>query len=494
MFSFLSSCGHREVFVIIQEGDFANEKIWLEETLSSSKEFKALGLRLSGVRENVNPQNKPSSNKNTAEIHIEFFSSWNFENRRDGIPVSKTWLVPQDYAIVGRMNTSLQLCLEEKESLVTLNKLSPPFSALRVDGLTAEDDGYPLIQLVGIRLNFDEGDKHCAKKAASLEKFLLDLPKPLINEKPVLTWISAAGDMMLGRNAGNILIDQGAGALLDGVAEIFLRSDLVMVNLEGPLSSRGSPERKTFTFRFEPSRELAYAVKNAGINAVLFANNHTFDFGEEAFLDTINFLEEAGIAFLGVGRNEEEALSPFIFKKDNFSANVWGLASFPKESTGWDGLRFVTGQNKAGFLHSDGGSAEKLKARLRKQGGESLNIVFFHGGVEWSHSPSSATRQLYTGLVSEGADLIIGSHPHIVQGFEWVGDKLIFWSLGNFVFSGMGIIEGGDEGLLIRLGYLGKKPLYIEPFALSLSGPFVELAPNQKLENFYRRSRELAGE
>jgi poly-gamma-glutamate synthesis protein (capsule biosynthesis protein) len=115
----------------------------------------------------------------------------------------------------------------------------------------------------------------------------------------------------------------------------------------------------------------------------------------------------------------------------------------------------------------------------------------FHGGEEWSHKPSAATRELYTSLSGEGADLIIGSHPHIVQGFEWIENKLIFWSLGNFVFSGMENTGGGDDGLLIRLGYRGKKPLYIEPFALVLSGPKVELSPNQNLETFYRKSIEL---
>jgi poly-gamma-glutamate synthesis protein (capsule biosynthesis protein) len=472
---FLLSCGQREYIVIIQEdNNFAHEKIWLEETLGSSPEFEALALRLGGVSENVNP-------KKTVEICIEFFSSWDFETRPDGTTVSKTWLVPQDHSHAGRTDTSLELCLDEKENLVTLDDLIPPFIALRVGGYAAGDDGYPLIRLAGIRLNFNEKNKYGAKKAAALEKLLFELPKPLIHEKPVLTWISCAGDMMLGRDAGNILIDQGSGALLGGAAEIVRESDLAMVNLEGVLSSRGKEAKKTFTFRFDQPQTLAVAIRNAGIDAVLFANNHAFDFGEEAFLDTMNFLKEAGIAFLGAGKNEEEALSPFIFKKDGFSANVWGLASFSRESTGWDGLEHAAGSNKAGYLHADKGGAEKLKARLREQDDEeSLNIVLFHGGAEWSHQPDAATRELYIGLSGEGADLIIGSHPHIIQEFEWVEDKLIFWSLGNFVFSGMEDTGGGDKGLLIRLGYLGKKPLYVEPFPVKLSGPRVELASNQK--------------
>jgi poly-gamma-glutamate synthesis protein (capsule biosynthesis protein) len=209
----------------------------------------------------------------------------------------------------------------------------------------------------------------------------------------------------------------------------------------------------------------------------------------------MSFLKEANIAYLGAGKNEEEALSPFIFTKDNFSANVWGFASFSREASGWDGLGHTAGKDKAGYLHAGKGDAEKLKARLREQAGkESLNIVLFHGGEEWTHKPNKATRELYTGFINEGADLIIGSHPHIVQGFEWIEDKLIFWSLGNYVFSGMENTGGGDEGLLIRLGYQGKKPLYIEPFALDLSGPKVDLSPDQNLETFYRRSIELAGE
>ncbi|MDR0472822.1 MAG: CapA family protein [Treponema sp.] len=495
--------------MIIQEGSsLAAERIWLEEALGSSPELETLGLRLDSA--SVSPD-KVQRKKIDSEITIEFFSSWIFENSKypagaapgqaspkDLIVVSKTWFVPQEDSLAGRMETTLELCLEGKENLVGIDGIAPPFVALKVDGDTAGDDGYPLIRLGLMRLVFDESNKNCVEKAAALEKLLREFPRPLIKEKPVLTWISSAGDMMLGRNAGNILLNQGPKALFGGAAEIFRQSDLVIVNLEGSLSSRGRPAQKSYTFRFEPPKPLAAAVKNAGIDAVLYANNHTFDYGEEAFLDTMNYLDEAGIAFLGTGRNEEEALSPFIFEKDNFSAHVWGLVSFPGERSGYDGLGNVAGPDKAGFLHARRGGAEKIKARFSKRdrdGKESLNMVFFHGGAEWSHSPNAATRELYTGMVREGADLIIGTHPHIVQGFEWVGEKLVFWSLGNFVFAGMEDTGGGDEGLLIRLGYWGKKPLYIEPFALDLLGPRVELAPNQKqrLDNFYRMSKELAG-
>jgi poly-gamma-glutamate synthesis protein (capsule biosynthesis protein) len=354
------------------------------------------------------------------------------------------------------------------------------------------DEGYPLIRRVGIQIIIREDKRGLTQrkeKAIALEEFIRGLPKPLIGERPVLTWISAAGDLMLGRNAGNILLEGGAASLLGGVSAVFAASDLALVNLEGPLSSRGSKASKTFTFRFEPPLTLARALKDAGIGAALFANNHAFDYGADAFLDTLSFLEEAGIGVLGAGRNEEAVLSPVRFKKEGLGIAMWGLASFPREHSGWDGREYAATEEKAGFLHAGKGGADKLKTRFEE---ESLNIVLFHGGDEWSRRPSQSAAELYSGLARAGADLIIGSHPHIVQGFQWVGEKLIFWSLGNFVFAGMENTGGGDEGLLIRLGYWGKQPVYIEPFALNLSGPTVDIAPEIQLEAFYQKSRELA--
>jgi poly-gamma-glutamate synthesis protein (capsule biosynthesis protein) len=207
---------------------------------------------------------------------------------------------------------------------------------------------------------------------------------------------------------------------------------------------------------------------------VLFANNHVFDYGEEAFLDSITLLREAGIGILGAGMDEAEAARPWVFTKGGFTARFFGIASFPREASGWDGANVAAGSGRPGILHAARGGAEKLRAAFDAEtgtGDETLDIVLFHGGEEWSHRPDERTRNLYTGLIEAGADLIIGSHPHIVQEFEWVKGKPVFWSLGNFVFAGMENTGGGDRGLLIRLGCLGKKLVYLEIFPLELAGP-----------------------
>jgi poly-gamma-glutamate synthesis protein (capsule biosynthesis protein) len=146
------------------------------------------------------------------------------------------------------------------------------------------------------------------------------------------------------------------------------------------------------------------------------------------------------------------------------------------------------------MLHSRRGGRDKLKIKLAKTENPSLNIVLFHGGNPWTTEPDSYTREVYTELVEAGADLVIGSHPHLVQGFEWVLGKPVFWSLGDYVFTGEDNTIGEEEGLFIHLGFLGDKLIYLEPYALDLSKTKTDIAPAEELEAFYTRSRELREE
>jgi poly-gamma-glutamate synthesis protein (capsule biosynthesis protein) len=431
----------------------------------------------------------------TPDLVIELVSSWEFEAPLKGPVLSETYFVPREDVLAGRTNTSLGACLSGAETLIPLGELEPPFTALRVDGLTVEDEGYPLIRVVGFRIRKTEGSSAEQDQVFALAEALRsalaaapeEAPERPGEEKPELLWIAAAGDLMTERGAGDILLREGPEGLYGGADRLFREADLRIVNLEGAISRRGTRAEKTYNFRFPPA--IAGALGAAGINAVLLANNHAFDWGTEAFTDTLRYLEEAGIGVLGAGRNEEEAAAPFVFSKGSAGVHVFGIASFPREASGWDGLSAAAGPDRAGILHWRRGGGEKLRARFS---GEALDVVFFHGGQEWTSRPDSPTREFYTELVRAGADLLIGSHPHFVQGFEWVLGKPVFWSLGNFVFPGMENTGGGDEGLFIRLGFWGNRLLYLEPYPLDLSGPRTELAPPEKLARFYALSGELA--
>jgi poly-gamma-glutamate synthesis protein (capsule biosynthesis protein) len=482
-------------------GDYGPEKAFLQSALSGMPEPEA--LRLAG-------------GDSAPDIFIDFYSSWEFENQWGDILLSKTWFVPRTDPLEGRGDASLAACLEGKETLIPLEELSPPYTALLVDGLDAGGGDYPLIRAVGIRLRYVEQNSQewlkkepgagkarkirarLEEKIKTLEAYIQELPKPLIREAPPVTWIVSGGDLMLDRGAQDILFEEGPEAVFGETAAFLSSADLALVNLEGPVSGRGEKVAKSFNFRFDP--RSAAALKDAGIDAVLQANNHAFDYGDDAFRDSLSHLAEAGIGILGAGLSDAEAARPRVYAANGASYRVYGIASFPRERNGWDGLTVAAAPDRAGMLHAGKGGGELLKTHFVREdtpenpsepGEPSLDIVLFHGGIEWSTRPDKSTRELYTALIRAGADLVIGSHPHIVQGFEWVEGKPVFWSLGNYVFGGMENTDGGEEGLFIRLGYWGSRLVYLKPYALSLSHTRTRTAPDEGLVAFYERSRAL---
>jgi poly-gamma-glutamate synthesis protein (capsule biosynthesis protein) len=503
-------------------GQFPRERDFLrscfgEASLRESRGFR-LALDPSGETVEAGPDDggKKRRPPERPDIFVDFVSSWEFEDQWGGTLLSKTWYVPQEDPLAGRGNTELAACLEGGEKLIPLTELAPPFTALRVGGLTVGDEGYPLVKAAGIRIRVEKPSPEdvpgglLGKKAAerkieranaevllkiqALEAALQAAAKPLVEDPPGILWIAAGGDLMLGRGAEDILFAEGPGGILGGTAELLVQADLALVNLEGAISSRGTRAQKAYHFRFDP--KTAAALGDAGIDGVLLANNHVFDYGEEAFFDTLGYLKQAGIAVLGAGSNDGEAARPFVFQKGGQTARVFGIASFPREKSGWDGLMAAAGPEKAGMLHARNGGGEKLKTWFARHTGDSpplpvLDMVLFHGGNEWDTRPDGFTRNFYTDLIRHGADAVIGSHPHVVQGFEWVLGKPVFWSLGNYVFGGMEDTRGGEDGLFIRLGFSGSRLIYLEPFAITLVHTRTTLAPAEKLNRFYALSREL---
>lgn len=468
------------------------EQLFLKSLLQEREsQLEALGIRLL-------PDESSAESMPTPDIYIQCLASWEYEAHFGDLVISKTYMVPQEDALAGRRDTTLEACIRGEETLVALNDLKPPYIALRVDGMSLENEQYPLVKVVGISIQtetasddpkIDEKKRDSLlAKVQGLEALLQAESKPLIEESPEILWIASAGDLMLGRGASEILLKEGPEGIFGGTAEFLLQADLALVNLEGAVSKRGTKVQKSFNFRFDP--QVAPALGASGIDGVLLANNHVFDYGEEAFRDSLTHLKKAEIQVLGAGLDEEAAAQPFIFTKGNTVVRVFGIASFPKEKNGWDPLSVAAAEGKPGLLHVGKGGGEKLKSRFSTDD-STLDIVLFHGGEEWSKRPNPATRELYQDLIQHGADLVIGSHPHIVQGFEWVLGKAVFWSLGNFVFAGMDNTGGGDEGLFIRLGYSGTKLVYLESYPLTLNHTRTTIAPMEKLVRFYQLSKEL---
>ncbi|MDR2663550.1 MAG: CapA family protein [Treponema sp.] len=399
--------------------------------------------------------------------------------------------------------------------IIPLGDLGPPYVGRRVDGLDAADPAYPLVLLGGAEftrpesLSGSEG-KRLQKKIDEFSETITArlragnsrtpassaVPVPRYEERPRLYRIAAGGDAMLARGVPEVLFKEGPGAVMGGTEALAGSADLALVNLEGAVTRRGEQAEKAYAFRFDPA--VVRVLADSGFDAVLAANNHAFDYGLTGFLDTLDYLESLGLYALGAGRDINAAAAPFVTGPEQFPVRVFGLASFGKERSGWDGLDYAADDARPGMLHAGKRGAELIKTQLELlnnnkglNNNKSLEIVFFHGGQEYADYPDRNTRALYTDLVEAGADLVIGTHPHVEQGFEWVKGRPVFWSLGDYVFDDMADTPGGDKGIFIVLSFLETTLVYMDVYPVFMNGPRTVISPDTRLDRFYRLTKEL---
>lgn len=215
-------------------------------------------------------------------------------------------------------------------------------------------------------------------------------------------------------------------ALLAGMHDV----DVMMANNEFPYTDRGTPlENKAYTFRADTS-SVSY-LKDMGIDVVSIANNHAYDFGEIGFLDTLATLEDAGMPYVGGGRNIKEASEPIYFVAEDV---VIALVSATQiERLDNPDTKGAT-ENSAGVFRCL--NPERLCETVKEAKENSdFVIVYIHWGTENEAEPDWAQLDQAPKLAEAGADLIVGAHPHCLQGIEYYGNTPVVYSLGNFWFN-----------------------------------------------------------
>lgn len=236
------------------------------------------------------------------------------------------------------------------------------------------------------------------------------------------------GDVLLSDHVLNAYQKAGGigGILDDGYREKIAEADFFMVNQEFPFSSRGTAaEDKQFTFRLPPEKISLF--QEMGIDAVTLANNHALDYGTDALLDSCDTLDNAGILHTGAGANLEEAKKSVVVELKGHRIGILGTTRVIPES-GW-----AAGKNHVGMLATYDATVTLEEIR-RMQGECDYVVVFVHWGIERDERPQDYQRTLGQQYIDAGADLVIGSHPHVLQGVEYYKGKPIVYSLGNFVF------------------------------------------------------------
>jgi poly-gamma-glutamate capsule biosynthesis protein CapA/YwtB (metallophosphatase superfamily) len=241
--------------------------------------------------------------------------------------------------------------------------------------------------------------------------------------------ISFVGDILLASTVGQLIDREGPDAPWVGVAEALRAADLTVGNLETAVATSGTPiEGKTYTFRAKP--EALEGLKNAGIDVVSLANNHTMDFGVEGLLETIDHLRSYGIEPIGAGPNELSARTPYIFEKDGIRVGILAT-SMVIPTVDWR-----TQGDRPGMAADYPSLWPRLKASIDKLKPQVDHIaVFLHWGEERKEIPENYVLETQQRLKDAGVSMIIGSHPHVLRGICFDGETITAHSLGNFVFT-----------------------------------------------------------
>ena len=227
--------------------------------------------------------------------------------------------------------------------------------------------------------------------------------------------ISAVGDMTLGEDASFSTLNNftavytmyGPGYFLENVRSIFEADDITFANFEGTLTDQGSRQAKEYAFRGDPS--YTQVLQSGSVEAVTLANNHSYDYGDVSHTDTQKYLEEAGVDWC-------EGDKIIVRDVSGVRMALIGI-----------------------YVLADGAArAEQVESTIAqaKEQGAQLIVVAFHWGNERETKPDETQKMLAHLAIDSGADLVVGHHPHVLQGIEKYSGKYICYSLANFCFGG----------------------------------------------------------
>lgn len=197
------------------------------------------------------------------------------------------------------------------------------------------------------------------------------------------------------------------GYFFQNVKDIFTADDLTVANMEGTLTTSNDRQQKTFAFKGDPS--YTEILTRGSVEATNLANNHSHDYGDQSYEDTIQYLEAAGITTFGYDRTA-------VMDVKGIKVGLIGIYELK------DGL---------GRQQQVIDTIQKVKDQ-----GAQVIIVSFHWGTEKSNIPDDIQKTLAHLAIDQGADLVVGHHPHVLQGIEKYQGKNIVYSLGNFCFGG----------------------------------------------------------
>lgn len=273
------------------------------------------------------------------------------------------------------------------------------------------------------------------------------MQRPASQKKTVGLSIAIVGDMEVNRDEPEKVFDKVRAELG--------KADIRFGGLEAPLSVRGTPLTGKIIMRHDPRMIEAYLA--GGFEVVAFASNHCLDYGIEPFVDTLDLLDRKKIRYVGAGRNIDEARKPAIIEKNG--VRVGFLSYLQLLPLGWwahPGKPGVAPLREDALYGPPYVNEEDLEAMVfdikRTRAEADIVVSSYHWGQSQSRTLTLSQQAVAHAAIDAGADLVIGRHPHIVQGIEVYKGRAIFYAIGNFALDHAHpmFLPTVKESLLIR--------------------------------------------
>ncbi|SIS49125.1 CapA family protein [Salimicrobium flavidum] len=299
-------------------------------------------------------------------------------------------------------------------------------------------------------------------------------------EEPVT--LTFTGDVLFEQSTVNTVEKFGYSFPFQHVKETFRKDDLTFVNLETPITERGEKEEKLYNFRAEA--EALDGMQEAGIDAFSLANNHTLDYSRTGLEDTLQAMEGRNLPYIGAGEDKQEAYKGWKTEIKGETIHFLAFSRVLPE------VSWYAREDRSGI--ASGYQVERME-RLIEEAEQTSDhvIVQIHWGDERQTEFQPEEEQIAHRMVDAGADVIVGHHPHVMQGFEYYEDGFIAYSLGNFLFPDYVEKETAYTGYLqIRIKNDDIQPSFVPMY---IKDDQVIPAPNEEraLERLRKRSSNI---
>ena len=273
--------------------------------------------------------------------------------------------------------------------------------------------------------------------------------------------MAVTGDVMFARNMPGVLSMDSSP--FEGVSDVTSSVDLLLINFENAATTSGNAVKGDVPLSCDPSYvPLAKANNNT---VASMANNHAFDYGIDGMKDTMKYLKDAGITPIGAGNTEDEAHQAVVKDINGRKITILNYMdsnNFAEYS--YDVMPYANGSSP-GYSAYDSADAQK---QISEHNDSDMIVAYLHFGNEYSNSPNEDQVKIAHELIDYGADVVLGSHPHVTQGIEMYNGKPIFYSLGNFIFDQSN--EATHSAYFVRINLVDDRgectvyPIYISNY------------------------------